>query len=159
MKKSAVLEREEEQERNKKSQFEQGAQSILERLGTEAVAIPQNADGSYNIQPIECCGDVVAIAPIKHSETSSGGIYMPSAGDTPSIIGVVVGWGPKASEVVFGGMSSMDALQQQPADAMLGKTVIFAPRHRLQEITGLVGHYGEAEIVLTKAINIYAFLD
>lgn len=100
----------------------------------------QQKDGFYEVDPIRCTGDYVAIAPFRRNVMTEGGIVVPTQVDARPDTGLIVGLG------------------QNHGDLMVGQHVKFIPKHKAADLTGEFPFYGKAEVAVYKLASIVAIL-
>jgi co-chaperonin GroES (HSP10) len=98
-------------------------------------------DRFYEVEPIQCTGDYVAIAPLYRGEVTEGGIVVPGQADVLPDTGIIVGLGDNVGDIL-----------------KVGQHVKFVPRHMAAELTGEIPFYGKATIAIYKAASVVAVL-
>lgn len=100
----------------------------------------QQKDGFYEVDPIRCTGDYVAIAPFRRNVVTEGGIVVPTQVDARPDTGLIVGLGENIGNL------------------QLGQHVKFIPKHKAADLTGEFPFYDKAEIAVYKLVSVVAIL-
>lgn len=131
MKKSKLLAEEEAREASAPKMFE---------TDVDEHKFIQEYAGAYRIEPIQCNGDYVAIAPFPRQGVTEGGIVVPHQADVPPDTGLVVGLGTDTGVLE------------------IGQHVKFIAKHKAADLTGEFSFYEKAEIAVYKLASIVAVL-
>jgi len=119
--------------------------SRMPDIGVDDDKFIQTKNEAYEVLPIKCTGDYVAIAPLQRSRITGGGIVVPSQVDSLPDVGLIVGLG-----------ENMDG--RTHPHIQLGLRVKFIPRHKAADLTGEYPFYNKAEIAVYKVASIVAIL-
>lgn len=137
LKQTARLEREESEKRTIVDATR--AKMMLD----EPDLISPDRDGIYQIKPIECFSDCIAIAPFPVSGVSAGGIALPTVQN-------------KDVGIVLGTPSTMPA--NAPHYPAVGQVVSFSSKMPIADITGKIPEYGNTKIMIVRIGNVFAAL-
>jgi len=125
----------------KEEETKQQQSAFLKRQDdADASKFLQTDGDKFSIQPIVCFGEWVAIAPLQPETISSGGIVLPKEREIPDT-GIV-----------------LSANKTTDPELEIGMLVKYSGKHANTSLKGYFEHYGDAEIIVLRATNIFTIL-